>query len=296
LATDGETHWNYASIWLDWEMYIIPGHPLIRKRDLLLLNGETFLCVCVGGWWFLVKWRRVWNSFLFFRIGLLFKMPVGNFVFNTKINNQICNYICWWLECVYYWCSNEWNKIRVIIIMLSWKKDLLPLRRGAKGEREAEWWRRSWWWAIWRGRVLGYSFFYNLPGRISKRSIQMRELDKPWTFPFHKKGSEMEEIEELVCARQWTNGNWNGWPRVVRDGRRLKLMCDAPTNSSWITIAAGRFFFLFFDLLRAPWAVGRWYTVGWEGYWEGPVLARAHKVSSYMSSAPCGKGGRKKSI
>jgi hypothetical protein len=123
----------------------------------------------------------------------------------------------------------------------------------------------------------------------------MRELDKPWTFPFHKKGSEMEEIEELVCARQWTNGNWNGWPRV-RDGRRLKLICDAPTNSSWITIAAGRFFFFFFDLLRAPWAVGRWYTVGgrviekgqfWHGLTKSRLICRVRRVE---------KGGRKKSI
>jgi hypothetical protein len=92
----------------------------------------------------------------------------------------------------------------------------------------------------------------------------MRELDKPWTFPFHKKGSEMEEIEELVCARQWTNGNWNGWPRVVRDGRRLKLMCDAPTNSSWITIAAGRFFFSLFWLVKSA-VSGREVVYSWVG-------------------------------
>ena len=54
------------------------GHPLIRKRDLVLLNGETFVCVCVGDDFGEVAPREKFVSFClyFSRIGFLFKMPL----------------------------------------------------------------------------------------------------------------------------------------------------------------------------------------------------------------------------
>lgn len=132
---------------------VLPGHPLIWKHDFVLHDGETFwVTVCVresDDWW---REEVASREILCSNFALCFKMPkifrVISITTTTQTHTKNQNEIVINKEFHYgaLWSNRDRGN------------HVLPLRRGAKGEKEVEWWRRNWWWEIWRGRVLDYSF------------------------------------------------------------------------------------------------------------------------------------------
>lgn len=110
------------------------------------------------------------------------------------------------------------NNYQILIDFFGWMnfkrwRRFLPLRRGARGEIEAEWWRRSWWWAIWPGRFPDCSFCCCCLSELELRETRNGQLDCLFAL------WRLRYIVTLCCCLEcWTGG--------VRDGRRLELICD----------------------------------------------------------------------